>query len=37
MIHQIASFCIHWVAPLLMGGFFAVLPHLLNNLKPGKH
>ena len=37
MFHTVIDFSIHWVAPVMMGGFFVILPHLLNNLKPGKH
>ena len=37
MFHEVITFCVYWVAPVMMGGFFVILPHLLNNLKPGKH
>ena len=35
--HQIIEFSATWVAPVMTGFFFAVLPFLMANLKPGKH
>ena len=37
MFHEFITFSATWVAPVMTGAFFVVLPHLLNNLKPGKH
>lgn len=37
MYHTVVTFGVHWVAPVMMGGFFVVLPVLLDNCKPGKH
>ena len=37
MYHQAVTFAAHWIAPIMTGAFCAVLPVLINNLKPGKH
>ena len=37
MFHQFIDFSAHWVAPVMTAGFFVILPHLMDNLKPGKH
>ena len=37
MFHQTITFCVEWVAPVMMAGFFVSLPHFLDRVPPGKH
>jgi hypothetical protein len=32
MLHHLTTFCLHWVAPLMIGGLFVYIPLALERL-----